>query len=572
MTQRLDENTQDPTANARQPSSLRDWLSHYLNDRSLPPPSSSLESPQTPAPKFNDIPAGASLDQIEQILIDDASDLQGYRYYVLKPFRDKLIESWDMYYPWLQVWRGRVRAAAADAQARGLLDNSYELMQRLRLRDPSVSDLNKCKISYETGFGKEYFTFTGIENHPEKKPSDESSIDQEVYDDASEYQVDGDYSSAILSGIRTHRHSQGEDIADLEVGDSSQDFVLDSHVTSSLVEVVDFLSQRGNVEANVYDCINTILGRESPPNLPVLPQPSRGELGMLLEYAAISDLEFDTSTACSRPITLAEALGSKLWVSKTRSGLFCVQCPCPPIPSPLLPSGNSGATHDLLPRHFHIDPLVGDFGLRHFKAKHKYHYRIKSCEKPLADYGRKDNDPTDLTIACHNFAIRLWFSHLVSESGTFLQHPLPDGDDQQDSASLVTKSITASCLSTKGYYQFPLGRDSTQRYVLICTHPDCNWIFNKDPFKMKRAVHHFLRHYGQNLSDGQILRQFVFRVIDDMPNEYGAGSPQNVHGTNPPAVSIEDAGSVQRGRSDESSFAREGTSAQSDMSYCKEVS
>lgn len=93
--------------------------------------------------------------------------------------------------------------------------------------------------------------------------------------------------------------------------------------------------------------------------------------------------------------------------------------------------------------------------------------------------------------------MRLWYSNPVSESGKFLQHQLPDRDDQQRSASLVTNSITVSCLSTEGYNQFPLERDITDRYVLMCTHP---WISNKDPFNKKRAVQYFLRHYGQTFS------------------------------------------------------------------------
>ncbi|KAK8022753.1 hypothetical protein PG993_013520 [Apiospora rasikravindrae] len=211
MAQRHDENEQVHPSNIESQSTLSGWLSHYLNDKNLPPPTTAAGLPKPPTPQFSDIPSGAPLNQIEQILLDDASDLQGYRYYMLKPFRDKLIESWDKYYPWLQAWRERVRVAATDAQARGLLADTHELMQRLRRRDPSLSDISKCKISYETGFGKEYFIFTGMESHIETQAADEDVPNRDVNDSDS---------SSTLSDTK----ADSEDVIDLTcMNDREQD-------------------------------------------------------------------------------------------------------------------------------------------------------------------------------------------------------------------------------------------------------------------------------------------------------------------------------------------------------------
>ncbi|KAK8091532.1 hypothetical protein PG997_001893 [Apiospora hydei] len=431
MTQRLDESANSSSFHPTPQPSLRKWLSHYLNDRSLPSPPAAFDLPEPPAPN--------------------------------SPFRDRLIESWDLYYPWLRIWQQKVRDAAADAHGRGLLGNETELMHRLKRRHPPLSDISKCTTTYRTGFGAERFTFTGIGSNPAEHAGNEDAMDREVVVDDS---------SSTLSDTTSDPNLGSKDVIDLRDSDSPES----SHVNPRMfgaIRAVDYMAQYGEVGAQVYHWFNTALGRVSRPEPSELQVPSDEDERQLLSHAEIADVEFDTTTACTYPITLSEAIHRRFWVCRTRVGVFCLPCPCPEIVSPNPPGSKSGATHDLVPRNFYFDPLVGDQGLRHFKTKHSFHG--KTTPGLLATRGRKvqASHSEVPSIAAHNFAISLWHSELDSQ-WDMITYLVPTNEEIQRRStigSLVSKSGKETSLTIKNSFRFRIKDGGDDTYVVLCCGP-----------------------------------------------------------------------------------------------------
>lgn len=82
-------------------------------------------------------------------------------------------------------------------------------------------------------------------------------------------------------------------------------------------------------------------------------------------------------------LKLSSAKDQKLWIKWSASGCFCVTCPCPPI---VAPSSNAIATHCLVSRHFHLDPLEHDRALTHFDMVHREIF--VNTQEMLSKYGQ----------------------------------------------------------------------------------------------------------------------------------------------------------------------------------------
>ncbi|KAK8109210.1 hypothetical protein PG984_015011 [Apiospora sp. TS-2023a] len=468
MVQRLDDSEpRGPSQPARHPP-LRTLLSYFLNDKSLPPPEAALELPEAPVPRFTDIPAGAPLDQIEELLIDDLTGLQAYRYYIMKPYRDKLIDSWDAYYPWLQIWRSKVDSVAIDAKARGLLGDASELMQRLKKRHPALADITKLKASYETGHGSEYFHFAGIGSQSIESENDADSSEFDFYEDA--------------SAIAQHQVMDIGGKFGSDGGPSKVD-TLKNHDASDAIKVVDYLVRYNGVDPTLYRCINEVLGRVELPEAAEIGVTRLQEHRQLMKYSRMVDIEFDTTQASSRSITLAEALRWKKWVSRTSSGLFCFECPCPRTVCPVMTSDPSEETHDI-----HADHVP------------------------------------EVCIATHNLFVKLWYKQQLSEWATLSRLHTNSGEqDSPISRSSVTKSVSARSLLPKGAYFFRLPDGGQETFFIVCTHPDCNWVCSQHPFESGHAASHFLQDHGLRISDSHILEHFAF-LVNDILREDSGGS------------------------------------------------
>ncbi|KAF3768437.1 hypothetical protein M406DRAFT_71446 [Cryphonectria parasitica EP155] len=83
------------------------------------------------------------------------------------------------------------------------------------------------------------------------------------------------------------------------------------------------------------------------------------------------------------PLMLSEAKQQKLWICCNLKGLgFCITCSCPgmAIPRDSLDGNTTATTHDVMPRHFHEQPL-GRTALEHFRAVHRYKQRVADWER-----------------------------------------------------------------------------------------------------------------------------------------------------------------------------------------------
>ncbi|KAK8123390.1 hypothetical protein PG999_003308 [Apiospora kogelbergensis] len=474
------------------------WLSYYLNDERTLLPEDHIDLPRAPGPRFTAIDPGASLDEIEKTLLSDAGDLKAYRFFVLKPFRDKLIESWDMYYPWFQIWQDRVADAAADAKAHGLLDNTSELMERLKRRGHFVSDIGNCTFLYETGHGSEYFNFVNIGQHPKDYVDDEASG-----------------KVASCSSPEVLRGTHDDPLVDASGGHSPKVCNITEPAMSNedVMHIIDYMAQQGAVELNIYACINKLLRRPATCEAMEQLRPTRREHRRLLtEYAPMVDVDFDPALACSRPITLHQALQWKKWICRTRAGTFCIECPCPKTACLVLLPDGSEAAHELIPRYFHMDPFRQDFAMQHFRDSHGE--PIMTTSEILTMHGRKviDGHSTEFSIATHNFIAKLWGLEAASEWARLPRQGANSESETIDS-SCVTKVIRASPVSDTDHYRFALPGGDDAQFILICTFAGCDWLCENCPFTHNRAKKHFQVH-GLDIANRQVLEHFVFQVVD----------------------------------------------------------
>lgn len=70
-------------------------------------------------------------------------------------------------------------------------------------------------------------------------------------------------------------------------------------------------------------------------------------------------------------VSVGWVLRHKVWVTRTTSGrLFCINCPCERMIAPAMSTNQAGATHELLQRRFHTDPLAQHSAVQHFMDAH----------------------------------------------------------------------------------------------------------------------------------------------------------------------------------------------------------
>lgn len=224
--------------------------------------------------------------------------------------RDQIITDWKHFHHDYTDWLQRAKGIIATLNDEGKGDLADKLALKLLSRK-TVLDPANFRLNIPTGYGHEFWEIRGSDDIQDIRDKFESVLENH-----------GHQVEPTLVGVKVEPHA--EEILEIHHARQGSDLSRGPKLLS-LAEPLDF------------------------------------------EVSDADVVEWET-------ITISDATKHKLWLSCTQSGaVFCVTCHCSEMVTATTssPLPNATETHDLISRHFHIDPFKDDNALVHLLKVHR---------------------------------------------------------------------------------------------------------------------------------------------------------------------------------------------------------
>ncbi|KAI1265524.1 hypothetical protein F5Y18DRAFT_386848 [Xylariaceae sp. FL1019] len=174
----------------------------------------------------------------------------------------------------------------------------------------------------------------------------------------------------------------------------------------------------------------------------------------------------------------------------------------------------NGINYELLPRHFHCNPMESCFAREHFSNCHFTSFpggiaqMVQRAGKVVRmGFGKDAPCPDQWLVSGHNMSVQNWYARVYQEWDE-LRRRHPSGKTGE---RIARKLDAPACLRTVDAYSVT-GRTviaGGRAFAVFCTHPNCDL---QNDLPVDEAAQHFETH-GLSLTEADIIAHFGYTVV-----------------------------------------------------------